>query len=344
MVDFESGRARRPVDARPATIYAVAEAAGVSIATVSRVLRGAETASPAATRKVLDAARRLSYVPQQAARSLASRRYQTHALVTGASSGPYWSELVIGYEEAATAHGQSLLLSVQDPARVAGADLLDLRGQVDGVVVAQAKVPAEVIHELARAMPVVLVGRDPVAGCDLVLSESLLSATRLTTHLLEHGRQRLVFVGDPDGAGDVRDRYLGFQQAHAAAGLPHRRAPVRVAYTEQAGAEAARWVREHRARVDGVVCANDELALALVLGLREAGLEVGTEIAVTGWDDVTSARYVTPGLTTVRQPVREMGALAAELLHQRITDPGGAAVIRTLPTELVVRRSCGCAG
>src|SRR4051812_33578848 len=101
---------------RPATIYAVAAEAGVSIATVSRVLQGA-AASPLATEKVLGAARRLNYVPQQSARSLASRRYRTHAMVIGASSGPYWSDLVMGYEEAAAARGQSLLLTVLDPDR-----------------------------------------------------------------------------------------------------------------------------------------------------------------------------------------------------------------------------------
>lgn len=323
------------------TIYSVAEHAGVSIATVSRVLRGNASASAAATEKVLTAAKQLNYVPQNSARSLASRRYRAHAVVIGAMTGPYYSELVMGYEAAAAAHGQSVVLRVSDPRHDSVDDVTGLRGRVDGVLMAHVTADPDAIRRLGQTMPVVVVGRDPIDGCDHLSTENLSSATALTTHLIEHGRRRLLFVGDPDGSSDVRDRYRGFVDAHAASGLQAHPAAIRVPQTEEGGFSAVDAVYAQRGGVDGLVCANDELALALMSGLRDRGVVFPDDLAIVGWDDVTTARYVTPALTTVRQPIRTLGALAADLLHARIAGaPVGPDQI--LPTELVLRASCGC--
>jgi len=337
-------RSRRTATSGRATIYSVAERAGVSIATVSRVLSGAAVTSPEATEKVLKAARELAYVPQNSAKSLASRRYQTHAVVIGSLEGPYYSELLMGYEEVAARYDQELLLVVADRPR-RNRTLADLRARVDGVVIAQMDTPVDEIAALARLIPVVLVGRTGIDGCDSVVSESVRSATELTRHLIDrHGRRRLVFVGDPAQAFDVAARHDGFRTALADAGLEAAHEPLVVPYTERGGERATDLVLALADRPDALVCANDEVALALTLGLRGRGVRVGIDIAVTGWDDVTAARYVSPGLTTASQPVREMGGRAAELLHRRVggqQDPGGQHV---LPTEVVIRQSCGCAG
>lgn len=323
------------------TIYSVAERAGVSIATVSRVLRGNASASAAATEKVLTAAKQLNYVPQNSARSLASRRYHAHAVVIGAMTGPYYSELIMGYEAAAAAHGQSVVLRVFDPRHDSADDVTGLLGRVDGVLLAHFTADPEAVRRLGETLPVVVVGREPIPGCDSVSTENLASATALTTHLIEHGRRRLLFVGDPGGSRDVRDRHRGFVAAHAAAGLQPRPATIRVPQTEEGGFSAVDAVYAKCKEIDGLVCANDELALALMSGLRDHGVVFPDDLAIVGWDDVTTARYVTPALTTVRQPVRALGALAADLLHARINgDPPGPNQV--LPTELVLRASCGC--
>lgn len=335
-------RARKSPASGRATIYSVAERAGVSIATVSRVLSGSTVTSPEATEKVLKAARELAYVPQNSAKSLASSRYQTHAVVIGSLDGPYYSELLMGYEEVAARYDQELLLVVADRPR-RNRTLADLRARVDGVVIAQMDIPTGEIAALASLIPVVVVGRTEVDGCDGVISESARSATELTRHLIDrHGRRRLVFVGDPALSFDVAARHDGFRAALAEAGLGSAHQPLAVPYTEGGGERATDLVLALPDRPDALVCANDEVALALILGLRSRGIDVGTDVAVTGWDDVTAARYVTPGLTTARQPVREMGGRAAELLHRRVggqQDPGGQHV---LPTEVVIRQSCGC--
>ena len=156
----------------------MAELAGVSIATVSRVLSGTTVTSPEATEKVLRAAHELAYVPQNSAKSLASARYQTHAVVIGSLDGPYYSELLMGYEEVAARYDQELLLVVADRPR-RSRTLADLRARVDGVMIAQMDIPDDEVAALARLIPVVLVGRSEVDGCDGVVSESADTATEL---------------------------------------------------------------------------------------------------------------------------------------------------------------------
>jgi LacI family transcriptional regulator len=335
-------RTRRTPTSGRATIYSVAELAGVSIATVSRVLSGATVTSPEATEKVLKAAHELAYVPQNSAKSLASARYQTHAVVIGSLDGPYYSELLMGYEEVAARYDQELLLVVADRPR-RSRTLADLRARVDGVMIAQMDIPDEEIESLARLIPVVLVGRSEIAGCDGVVSESADTATRLTRHLIDtHDRRRLVFVGGPSRSVDVAARHAGFHRALDEAGLAPAAEPLDVPYTEQGGESATAQVLDLPTRPDGLVCANDEVALALGAGLQRRGIVLGADLSLVGWDDVTAARYVTPGLTTARQPVREMGMRAAELLHRRVGGLQGPVGHQVLPTEVVIRQSCGC--
>jgi LacI family transcriptional regulator len=338
--DRSRHRARKSPTSGRATIYSVAERAGVSIATVSRVLSGTAVASPEATEKVLKAAHDLAYVPQNSAKSLASARYQTHAVVIGSLDGPYYSELLMGYEEVAARYDQELLLVVADRPR---RTLADLRARVDGVMIAQMDIPDAEVAALAALIPVVAVGRGPIDGCDVVISESTATANALTRHLIDvHGRRRLVFVGAPDQSSDVAARHTGFETALTDSGLRPLAEPLRVPYTEHGGASAVDLALCLPVFPDGLVCANDEVALALGAGLRRRSVVPGVDLSLTGWDDVTAARYVTPGLTTARQPVREMGGRAAELLHRRVRGPAEPGGQHVLATEAVIRQSCGC--
>jgi len=328
---------------RAATIYSVAHRAGVSIATVSRVLQGGTATSAATREKVLRAVAELQYVPLRAARSLAVQRHEAHGLVIPELRGPFYSDVLMGYETAAAHAGQSVLLALTrrraDAMRVVG----DLMGRVDGLVIGPATIPDAAAAALGRKKPVVLVARPAVPGCDAITSESAGAARDLVAHLMSrHRRSHLVFVGDPDAEPDVAERYRGFRHAHAAADIPVRRPPLRVPTLEAAGLQVADEVVRRRVKVGGLVCANDELALAVMKRLLEHGVRVPDDMVVTGWDDVMAARYVTPSLTTVRQSMQELGRGAAVRLHERI---GGAPVLPepvVLPTELVLRASCGC--
>jgi LacI family transcriptional regulator len=342
---------------KPATIYDVAALAKLSIATVSRVLQGTGPVSAKARARVDQAAHELNYVPLRAARSLAVQRHEAHGLVLPDLAGPFYGDLLMGYERWAGEHGQSVILTVThgnpDPLR----SLRDLAGRVDGIVVHGNALDLPAVQDLRRAnVPIVLVAHPPVTGCDSVRTESASSAEQLTSRLIEHGRRQLLFIGDPAGSYDVSERYAGFSAALRAHGLEVPE-PEQMPLTEEAGAAfattlliatsragraggagSARW---GAGRPDGLVCANDELALAILKTLGDGGVVVPDDVVVTGWDDVMAARYVLPGLTTVRQPMAELGRLAAQRLHERITGERTRARNDVLGTELVLRGSCG---
>jgi LacI family transcriptional regulator len=161
----------------------------------------------------------------------------------------------------------------------------------------------------------------------------------MVDHLVSHGYQRFAYLGDPDESPDVTDRYRAFRAALAAAGQTPPRAPVRCAFDVAAGQQAARRALVGSPRPQVLVCANDEVALGALAAAGERGLSVPADVAITGWDDVMAARYA--GLTTVAQPMRELGATAARWLQDRTAGSRAAVRREVLQTQLVVRTSCG---
>ncbi|HEU5109598.1 MAG TPA: substrate-binding domain-containing protein, partial [Micromonosporaceae bacterium] len=223
--------------------------------------------------------------------------------------------------------------------------VLELAGRVDGMAILGRTVDDDVVQRVAASgLPLVLIARQPVGGVDNVRTRNSETAAELAAHLAAHGHRRVVFLGDPAGSPDVTGRFAGLTAGLRAAGLPAPTA-VECAIDMAAGEATARGMLARRTRPDVVVCANDEVALGVHLAAEAAGLRIPDDLAVTGWDDVLAARFA--GLTTVRQPMRELGAVAARWLHERIStrtakdDSARRARRRVLPTQLVVRRSCG---
>lgn len=332
------------------TLHAVATRAGVSTATVSRVLKDRASASESTRAKVVAAALELGYSPPPRLTPLAGR-HQVHGLVLADLSGSYTSELVMGFESAAAELGQGIALVLARRQHNAPEALHALARRVDGLAIGANTVPDSVAADLSRGhgghrgqsgLPVLLIGRPEVAGCDSVRTENLNSATQLTAHLLGHGRTHLVFVGDPDSSPDLAERYAGFRAAHVVAEVPLRRPPLRVPLVEGAGIRVADEITRRRVKVDGLVCGNDEMALSILKRLQDNGVHVPQDLSVVGWDDVTAARYISPGLTTVRQPIRDIGRFAVERLQGRITGEHLVGTSRVLPTQVVIRSSCGC--
>lgn len=321
------------------TIRDVAARAGVSIATVSRVLRGTTPVTPPTRDRVLAAVAELGFRPSALGRSLAEGRHAANGIVFPDLSGPYYAEVVLGYEEAAGELGRSVLI-LSTHGRPAAPDMVrELAGRVDGLVVLGRTVSDDVVTEIAaRNVPIVLLARPAPGAVDSVKAENVESAAKLTEHLVEHGHRSFVFLGDADSSPDTVERWSGFRAALEAAGLEPPEAPMPAGLREEEGVRVAAELAADELP-DAVVCANDELALGLLAGLRRAGIDVPRQVAVTGWDDVMAARYA--GLTSVRQPMRELGAHAARLLDLRIRGDAEAARHEVLPTELVVRDSCG---
>lgn len=322
-----------------ATIRDVAAQAGVSIATVSRVVRGNIPVSPATRDRVLAAIDQLGYQPSALGRSLAEGRHAANGIVFPDLSGPYYAEVVLGYEEAAGELGRSVLILSTHGRDAAPEMVRDLAGRVDGLVVLGRTVSDDVVEEIAeRGVPMVLLARSVVGDVDSVNSENLTSAAELTEHLLGHGYRSFTFLGDVERSPDTSERWSGLCTTLESAGVPPPDAPLRAGLREEEGRRTAGDLVA-AGLPDAVVCANDELALGLMTGLRERGVAVPGDVAVTGWDDVMAARY--GGLTTIRQPMRELGAQAARMLDLRIRGDAAPGRHEVLPTQLVVRDSCG---
>ncbi len=316
-----------------ATIRDVAREAGVSIATVSRVLRDSGAVRAETRDRVLAAAGELEFVPSQLGRQLAERRHAANGIVFPDLSGPYYAEVVLGYESVAAELGRSVLILSTRGRDDAEAAVQAMAERCDGLVVLGRTVPDAAIERLAaRGASIVLVARPPVGGVDSVNARNRQGARALTEHLLDLGVRSLVYVGDPSTSPDVAERMRGIQEA-----LPPD-AELRLHHVDALDEESgARIVGDYltRALPDAFVCANDELALGLLGRLRAAGVDIPGRVQVTGWDDVMAARYA--GLTTVRQPMRELGATAARLLDELIGGTRTHPRHELLPTELVVR-------
>jgi len=318
-----------------ANIYAVADRAGVSIATVSRVQRGIGPVSAETRERVLRAIEELRYTPSGSGRALANQRAGAMGIVFPDLSGPYYSEVILGVEEEMVAAGQSLfILGTHGRDRCAEL-VLDLMSRVDGLIIMGRTVSDEVVRALEGGrVPLALLARPPVDGIPSVRAESLRPAIELTEHLLAHGHERLAFIGDPASSSDAEERWRGFAQA-----LGDRAGePFSAAFGEAEGRLAA--TRALATGATALLCASDELALGAYRAARARRLRIPEDIAITGWDDIQLARFVSPALTTVRQPMRELGVATARLLFERIAGAEPAATV--LASDVVIRASCGC--
>lgn len=324
-----------------ATIYEVARRAGVSTATVSRALRDDPRITQSTREKVLQAADDLHYVPKAAAQALAGSATRSLGMVLPHLRGSYYAELAVGFESRASELDCSVLLLRADPAADSRSAVRRLSGQVDALAfMARSVVPDDLVAKVGKGRPTVTVARGRIPGHPAIFAESDGPAYELTRHLLEHGRRRLAFVGPLDDGSDIAARYEGFSRALKEAGLEVPPS-IDVELDEDAGRRLAHKLFDDDLPHDALVCGNDEVAAAVVFELQELGVDVPGRVAVVGWDDIRVARYLRPGLTTVRQPVAQLGAMAAEFLHRMLS---GAVVeaVSVLPATIVHRESCGC--
>ncbi|MET8683555.1 LacI family DNA-binding transcriptional regulator [Streptomyces sp. NPDC004732] len=357
------------------TVYDVAERSGVSIATVSRVYRNPDSVREKTRERVLTAARELGYVPSGNARGLASRSTGVLGLCFPDYSDPdteteaadtdddhafmlYSDQIIRGMERAARRHGYALLIAAS---LKGGPESLvaKVAGRVDGFAVLARTVPTEDLDVISRRLPVVMLAgpreSDHLDHLDHIEVANEDGQRELTRHLIEdHGLRRLVFVGGEEGAPDAQARFRGYQEACRAAGLPVREEPDLRAemMTQAAGARAADALLDRSgpdgsasAPLQAMLFANDQMAIGALHALERRGVRVPEDVAVTGFDGIPLGRLVRPALTTVRQPMRQLGEEAVELLVRRLGEERDRAPVDLmLPVSVVRRASCGCAG
>jgi len=354
------------------TLYDVARQAGVSIATVSRVLHGQEPVRESTRDRVRAAIKELGYVPDGAAQSLARSRKDVIGLVavehTGLNPNQYdiesmsllfYDEVMRGVEALIRERHWSLLITYlredENPGATPHEDepvlprLQALSGKVDGLLIGEGVVPATALARLAKRLPVVVVAGDAgLRGVDVVAADNWSGAHALVSHLVvDHQRRRLYHVDGPESAPDAKSRRLAMQaviDAQPAAklvGAHNGRFSVRSgeAAAEQMLAEFGGASGE---LPDAIVCSNDQMAIGVLRTLTARGIRVPADVALVGFDDIYPATLCDPPLTTVRQPIRGIGERACEQLIERIANPTLRPSVELLPTELVIRSSCGC--
>jgi LacI family transcriptional regulator len=337
------------------TIYDVASRAGVSIASVSRVLNGQGNPRAETRERVMRVVRELSFVPDGAARALSNGLKEVVGAVFRRGGETLFEEeyeslLFIdvinrGIEVAAQRRGFDVLVSsvgVRDenvPARLAG-----IAGKADGLILHDRMLSASGIARLAGLVPIVTLAGRPTPASMNVRCDQESGMRALVRHLvIDHGYRSLAYLAGNADSPDNGARARAFEAEAVAAAARFQAGPG-----WQGDYSASGAARVIASLLDGggelpraIVCANDQTALGVMHALTRRGIAVPGDVAVTGFDDVPVARHLHPPLTTVRQPIQELGATAFEVLFSRISGAGGEPDL-VLPVRLIVRESCGC--
>jgi len=326
------------------TIRDVAEAAEVSVATVSRVLSGARQVNPELVAVVEATCERLGYRKNHVARALRARSTQTVGMIVPHIANPFFAGAVQAVERALQVEDYGLLLgdSRDDPELEAAhvRTLLDRR--VDGLVMipCEAEASGRTVGEAAAEVPIVQLDRW-VEGVDVdrVAVDNEAGIDAALQHLASIGRRWPAFVGAHSSISTARERLDAYRRGAGRSRSPRDRDEFLGEFSVEWGRKAALDIAARGSAIDGVVCGNDLIALGVLEGLREAAITVPTAVAVIGFDDIGFATISHPALTTVRQPVDAIGAEAARLLLSRLAGYEGPPRRTRLTPELVVRGS-----
>jgi LacI family transcriptional regulator, galactose operon repressor len=341
------------------TVYDVARLAGVSTATVSRVISGNDRVLAHTRERVLTAVAELGYVPSGAAKDLAARRTGVLGMCfpdlvgdqdIADSDAMYWyDEVIRGMERAARRSGYAILIAASHASDDVNL-VLSVAGRCDGLVVLARTVPARMLEHIAMRIPVVLLAsereRDEISGVlDHLWVANTSGACAATAHLADHhGYRDIAFAAGPADSPDSTSRYDGYRKALTERGLTPSDPPLRGDFTTAGGRHAAADILAAPAgrRPRALVCANDQTAIGAMAALQSAGLRVPEDIALTGFDGISLGEHLRPSLTTVVQPMRGLGETAVRLLQNRMADPTLGPRAIELPVRLELRASCGC--
>ena len=322
-----------------AQIKDVAKQAGVSVASVSRVLTGQTKVSEATRQRVLAAVKALDYRPDLAARRLRSRRTDTIGLIVSDIRNPFFTEVSRAVEDVAYQQQWRVILCNADENPDKEAAYLDLMRDenVSGVILSPTLARLARFRPADYPFPVVLIDRcDRDTAADAVVLDNLDSAYRLTAHLIANGYQRIgCLYGAVSATG--RQRQEGYTAAMTAHGLKPQTIAV-PATVDQARSTAAELLKQ-KTRPDALLASSGLILLGATEALREAQWRFPEDIALAGFDDLPWTRLVEPGITVIAQPTDDLGRAAIALLQQRIAQPAQAVRRVVLRGELRVRGS-----
>jgi len=331
----------------PLTLEDIAKLSGVSRSTVSRVINADANVKEETRKNVLQVIQNINFQPNLAARGLATGHTNVLGLVIPAGvatlfTDPYFPQLIQGVSAACNAHGYSVMLWLAEPEyeRRTITQILH-NGLVDGVIVSSTLMDDPIVISLhSGKMPFMLIGRHPTLDVNYLDIDNVQAAREVTSHLLHIGLKRIATITGPQDQIAGYDRYQGYLTA-----LKERNQridPSLVAegdFSEASGYAA--MLRLLQQKPDAVFAASDMMAFGAMRALREAKFRIPEDVAIVGFDDIPASAKTEPPLTTVRQPIHSMGALAVETLIDIIAHPGAEPRHILVATELVIRSSCG---
>lgn len=329
------------------TMRDVAERAGVSAITVSRVINGTGYVHEETQARVNAAIEALRYVPNHVARSLRSRQTSTLALLLTDITNSFWTTVARGVEDEAAAQDYTVFFCNTDEDPAKEERYLDMlaRRRVDGLLIGPTPDSAPLLERLqAQGIKFVLLDRT-VDGidADVVRSDSRAGAANVTQHLLITGHQRVAYIGGPLSTSTGRERLAGYRSALMATGKAIDPELIKIGlYRRESGHQLALGLLTAEKRPDAIFAGNSLIAQGVLDAIAETGLHVPDDVAVVSFDDITGANSYAPFLTAVIQPAYEIGRLGTRLLLEQISGVQSAPEALILPTQLVIRRSCGC--
>jgi LacI family transcriptional regulator len=332
-------------EAALATIREVAEHAQVSVSTVSHVINRTRFVDPETQERVTLAIKALGYRPNMLARSLRRRETRTIGLLVPDNANPFFAEFARVIENAGFAEGYSVILCNSDRSEAKEETYIDvlLAKQVDGLIVISSTERADLLQRvLDVGVPLVVVDRN-LTG--LAVSQVLVANEQggylAGQYLVKLGHRRLGCIGGPSEGNPSWDRVLGFKRALAEAGIvqpPEAIVPGDFRYT--GGELGMRALLDRDLGLTAVFASNDLMAIGAMITLRQAGLRVPDDVSVIGFDNILQAATMIPPLTTIEQPINDLGQATARLLLGQILKRTTEPSCLTIPTSLVVRDSC----
>jgi LacI family transcriptional regulator len=333
------------------TIYEIARKAGVGIGTVSRCLNNHPHVAPATRARVMALVQKLNYQPHAQAQRLASRRTNTVSLIIPSFTNYFFIQVLQGVQDRAAEGGIDIILyTVNQPAQVEHYLRRSLhRGHVDGVLYFSMRLPVSYVAH-ARRLDIPLVMVDTFhPEFDSIIVQNVEGAWLATRHLLSLGHRSVAMLNASLESQPAQDRMKGYRMALEEAGIPFDMDRVFVSdagkqdgFSRESGRDAMRRLIPSvhgTGRTTAVFISSDVQAIGALEVARDSGVRVPDDLAVVGFDDIELAQYAE--LTTMRQPMYEMGRLAMDKLLNRIQTPGTKPTLQSFLPDLIIRRSCG---
>ncbi|RDV26807.1 LacI family DNA-binding transcriptional regulator [Alteromonas aestuariivivens] len=326
-----------------ATIYQVAELAGVSLSTVSRVINGRKTVNPELREKVEQAMRKLNYRPNSVARSLASSRSDSVGLLISELDTPFFGEMMQAVEATLRAANKHVIITVghNNPEQeLDGLEFLISRN-CDALIMHVEALSDDQLRQINQdRIPIALVNR-VVEGLEshCITLDNEMGGYLATRHLIDLGHTQIACIAGPGNKQDAVKRLEGHKRALKEVGLPFKASLVYEGdYTEVEGVNGFKWLSRKTANFTALVCANDWMASGAISAAREAGLSLPEDLSIIGFDNVLFAHHLFPKLTTIKNPIYQMGEMAASAVLQRVYRQK-VVVQNTFIPELVERDS-----